>query len=135
MHVFAEQISICNSIITNKANGSSMFNDMWFSFPFNMMEWNFSRVFSSSKIKLPGVFVHNGCLCVPHIATCITFGMILGFCDLIFLFFWIIFQILQKVATFYNNKVRVATITHDHDVTHQAILTLLVVPAGKWLNL
>ncbi len=32
-------------------------------------------------------------------------------------------------------KVRVATMTHDHDDTPHAILTLLVVPAGKWVNL
>ncbi len=32
-------------------------------------------------------------------------------------------------------KVMVATMTHDHDYTPHAILTLLVVPAGKWVNL
>ncbi len=29
----------------------------------------------------------------------------------------------------------VATMTHDHDDTSHAILTLLVEPAGKWMNL
>ncbi len=32
-------------------------------------------------------------------------------------------------------KVRVATMIHDHDDTPHAILTLLVVLAGKWENL
>ncbi len=34
-----------------------------------------------------------------------------------------------------NSKVRVATMTHDHDDTHNAILTQLAVPGGKWENL
>ncbi len=33
------------------------------------------------------------------------------------------------------SKVSVATMTHDHDDTPHAILTLLDVPAGKWVNL
>ncbi len=36
---------------------------------------------------------------------------------------------------YFMHKVKVATMTHDHDDTTHAILTLLVVPAAKWVNL
>ncbi len=37
----------------------------------------------------------------------------------------------RKLDKDLQDKVRVATMTHDHDDTPRAILTLLVVPAGK----
>ncbi len=41
-------------------------------------------------------------------------------------------KISQKITRdFYRNKVRVAIMTHDHNDTPHAILTLLLVPAGK----
>ncbi len=42
-------------------------------------------------------------------------------------------QNIQK--NFLQNKIRIATMTHDHDDTPHAILTLFVVPAGKGVNL
>ncbi len=40
-----------------------------------------------------------------------------------------------KILISTMSKVRVANMTHDHDDTPHAVLTLLVVPAGKWVNL